>query len=105
MKAFNKRATDSLDISVVVDVALERLKPSCKKAVLHGAKGRVDVLKKAKSELESKLSVLVGNAASGIIAFFKKAAMIKQLKRKIAEIDAQIVQWINTLYRRYLSVV
>ncbi len=103
MKAFNKRATDSLDISVVVDIAMERLKTACKKAVLHGAKGRVDALTKAKVDLEAKLSILANSAASGIIGFFKKVAMVKQFKRKIAEINAQIVQWINTLYKRYVG--
>lgn len=103
MKTFNKRAADFLDVSVVADVALERLKTTCKKAVLHGAKGRVDVLKKAKSALEVRLNVLVNTAASGIIAFFKKASIVKQLKREIAEINAQIVQWINSLYRRYIG--
>ncbi len=103
MKSFKQRASDSLDLAIVVEVGLERLKTSCKKAVLHSAKTQVERMQKAKAKLENELKVLVETTQSGIIAFFKRSALVKKLKREIAEINMQIVQWINSLYRRYVG--
>jgi hypothetical protein len=101
MTSFKNRASDSLDLSVVIDVGMERLKRRCKKSVLHSAKLQVDRLQKAKQNLEKELTLLMA-AEVGIFAFFKRSAMIKKLKRGIAEINMQIVNWINSLYRRYV---
>lgn len=103
MNTFKQRASDSLDLAIVVDIGLQRLKNSCKKAVLHSVKSYVERLQKSKARLEAELKVLVETSQSGIIAFFKRSALVKKLKREIAEINMQIVQWINSLYRRYVG--
>lgn len=101
MKYYTKRAQDALDLAVVVDVYLSRIKTACKGAVAHTAKRQVERLKTSMQRLERELVALQAQAV-GLFSWFKVQGQVRELKRKLAEISGQIVNWINSVYRYFV---
>jgi hypothetical protein len=101
VKHYTKRAQDALDLVVVVDVYLSRIKTACKGAVAHSAQRQVERLKASKLRLERELVELQAKAV-GLFSWFKVQGQVRELKRKLAEINGQIVNWINSVYRYFV---
>jgi len=104
MNKYTKRAQDSLDLNVVVDVCLSRVKTACKSAVAHTAALQMNRLKDSKLSLERELET-VQVLATGLLGWIKHQARLREIKNKLLDINAHIVTWINSVYRYFdLSV-
>lgn len=101
MKHYTKRAQDALDLAVVVDVYLSRIKVTCKAAVAHSAQRKVERMKASKQRLERALAAFQAQAV-GLFSWLKVQGQVRELKRKLAEINGQIVNWINSVYRYFV---
>jgi small-conductance mechanosensitive channel len=97
---YTKRAQDSLDLLVVSDVFLAKVKKACKAAVAHSISQKVEALTSAKRALDSQLKQLGG------MGFFAKLAQhktIRAIKKRIAEVNTALVDWINSTYRYFFT--
>lgn len=97
---YTKRAQDSLDLLVVSDVFLAKVKKVCKAAVAHSISQKVEALTNAKLALEWQLKQLGG------MGFFAKLAQyksIRAIKARIAEVNTALVDWINSTYRYFFA--
>ena len=103
MNKFNKRAQDSLDIQVVIDVFVQKVSTRCKAAVACGVANKVNALKEAKRALEAKLGRLLDHKAGGLISVIKNALKANKIKAELQDINKQIVEWINGVYRYYFA--
>lgn len=103
MNKFNKRAVDSLDIQVVIDVFIQKVTARCKAAVAAGVSNKVNSLKAAKASLEAKLVKALDARAGGLISTIKKALLVSEIKAELKNINKQIVEWINSVYRYYFA--
>lgn len=102
MKHYTKRATDTLDLIVVVDVYLTRIRATCKSAVAHTAQAQVERLKATRAALERDLAKIQGKV-TGVITWLKNRAAVGEIKKRLSEINNQIVTWINSVYRYFLA--
>jgi hypothetical protein len=103
MSKFNKRAVDSLDIQVVIDVFIQKVTARCKAAVAAGVSNKINSLKAAKASLEQKLEKALAGRAGGLIGGLKKAFLVNDIKAELRIINRQIVDWINSVYRYYFA--
>jgi hypothetical protein len=101
MKQYTKRAQDALDLGVVVDVYLSRIKLVCKEAVAHAARLQVERMKTTKLNVEQELAAIQMQVV-GLFSWLKVQSRVRELKRKLADINSQIVKWINSFYRYFV---
>jgi hypothetical protein len=100
MKYYTTRAHDSLDLVVVVDVYLSRIKTACKSSVAHSAQRQVERFKASKIRLEREL--FEAQAKVSFFSWFRVQGRVREIKRKLVEIEDQIVNWINSVYRYFI---
>lgn len=103
MKHYTKRAQDKLDLMIVVDTCLARIKSACKGAVAHAAKAKVDRLIAARAEMERALKAAQGRV-TGVISWLLTTKQVSSLKKQLAAINHQIVDWLNSVYRYFAFV-
>lgn len=98
---YTKRAQDSLDLLVVSDVFLTKVKKACKAAVAHSISQKVEALTNSKIALESQLKQLSG---AGFLAKLAQRKAIHAIKSKLAEVNSALVSWINSTYRYFFAL-
>lgn len=103
MLNYTKRATDSLDLIVVVDVYLDRIKKTCKASVVHAAQRHIERLKFAKDQLEMTLEKLSSSKISGIKGWINRVKKANHIKSQLITINHQMVNWINSVYRYFFT--
>lgn len=103
MKKYNKAPVDSLDLQVVIDVFMQNVMTRCKAAVAAGVANKINALKASKKEMEKKLAITQEKKAVGFFSAIKKSFMVSEIKSQLNNINSQIVDWINSVYRFYFS--
>ncbi len=100
---YTKRAQDSLDILVVADVFMANVKKSCKAAVAHSISQKISNFKKVKSSLEAQLKGMTAKMSGGFFAWIKYRSAVRELKNKMAEVNRNLVAWINSTYKYFFA--
>lgn len=98
---FTKRAQDKLDLFVVIDFYLYKIKNSCKGSIAHAVSTRVERLRDKKKILENMLDCL--NCKCGFIKRFIQLREIRKIKQQLSDINNSIVDWINSVYCYFVS--
>lgn len=100
---YKERAQDSLDILLVADIFIAKVKKTCKAAVAHTISKKMSCFAHTKVRLESQLKVLTKKVGNGFFAKLKYRTVIRELKAKLSEVNRQIVDWINSTYRYFFA--
>lgn len=99
-----KRAEDSLDLSLVSDAFLIKVKDVCKGAITHSLTTKVKAFTNKTKALELALEVqLTLLRESGFFAKFRRNKIIRELKARIAAVKSEAVEWINRAYRYFFA--
>lgn len=91
-----------IDISVAVDVFMNRIKGSCKRSVVHAVSAKISRMEKYKNELELKLKHVVDNQ-KGFIAKIKNSAKVRRIKHEITSLNSRMIEWLNTVYTYFIG--
>lgn len=100
-KHYTKRAEQMLDLSYVVIMFAHKLKECCKATVAHSATLQVLRYEDEKQRLIAQLEECSRQKKAGLFSWLKMAAKIKAVKKRIAEINSQIVFFINHTIKHF----
>ncbi len=105
LNSYKKRAADSLDLIVVVDVCVNKIRSSrtaeSKNTFAYVTEKQILKMRSKKIKLEKKLNSLMKKSRKGLLSYLKSAFEIRKLKSLIVEINNSIVSWVNSIYRYF----